>query len=145
MPTARQTAGKLLGRTALLQLAGSEDKEAFFRELMSSVVLKEDLKIQDAAQENPAPGTFSLPGARETLMTTDGGFAIRLLADESMPRGTVVTAGAAGYSSCRPHDASSKEPPIGVTHTSVNAGDVVSVVVAGMARVLTVSDGGGGS
>lgn len=143
MPTARQDAGKPLGRLALLQLAGSDDKTAFYRELLSSVVLKEDTKIQDAASENPAPGTFSFPGGRETLMTRDGGFAIRLIADEDMPVGTVVTAGVAGYSSCRAHVAASKEPPIGVTHESVRAGDLATIVVAGMARVRVVDDGGG--
>ena len=135
MPTARQSAGKLLSRTALLQLAGSEDMQAFFRELLAAVVLKEDLKIQTTASTEPAPGTFSLPGARETLMTRDGGFAIRLYADEDMPVGTVVTAGVNGYSSCRAHVVASKETPIGVIHEAVRAGDLATVVVAGMARV----------
>ena len=145
MPTARQTAGKLPGREALLSMLNDPDKINFLKTLLSSVVLKEDLKIQNAAQENPSPGTFSLPGARETMFTRDGGYAIRLLADQTMAKGTVVTAGEAGYSSCRPHVAASKEPPIGVILEAVNAGDLATVVVAGMARVLTTTDGGGGT
>lgn len=135
MPTARQEAGKPLGRIALLQLSGSEDKTAFVRELLASVFLKSDAKVQDAAGANPAPSTWSIPGNREVLFTRHGGIAVRMLADEDLETGDVVTAGEAAIPSVKKHVAASKHAPVGVVYEGTPAGTMATVVVAGTTPV----------
>ena len=143
MPTARQTHGKTLGRNALLQLAGSEDQQAFVRELLSSVVLKEDLKTPSPDQGTGAHGTASLPSMRDVMFTREGGIAVRVLADEDLHKGEIVTAGDSGYISCRKTVAGyeATTPPFGVVFEDVAAGDIATVVIAGMARVKMATGG----
>ena len=137
MPTARQTHGKTLGRNALLQLAGSDDQRAFIRELLSSVVLKEDLKTPSPDQGTGAHGTASLPAMRDVMFTREGGIAVRVQADEDLAKGEIVTAGHSGYISCKKVVAGeeSTHPPFGVVFEDVAAGGIATVVVAGMGRV----------
>lgn len=142
MPTARQTAGKLPGREALLSMLNDPDKTKFLTTLLSCVVLKDDLKIETAAQEHPSPGTWSLPGVRDVLLTRDGGIAVRVLADENLAAGTIVTAGRASYPSCRMYKANEQTtyPPYGVIFEDVQAGEMATVVIGGLGRVRIADD-----
>lgn len=149
MPTADQKSGRTMGRTALMGLLAQDDLKLVLRELLSSAVLKEDFKAPDPQAGHSIPNASSIPNAREVVFTNEGGMAVRLYADENLAKGDVVTAGAAGYGSCKKHIAAtpSDNPPFGVVFDSVLAGDLATIVVSGLARVKLAADigGGGGS
>lgn len=130
MPTAKPEFGSLPGRMTLLQRLAAKDTEGVLRELISAVVLKEDTHTDSS---DPTPSTVSFPAGRETLLTRDGGYAVRMIADVAMERGTVVMAGDGGFVSCKPCAVGAK--PTGVILESVKANDTATVVTGGLARV----------